>query len=172
MVERVCVGVVVRAHGVKGQVKIQSFMADPLGMSVYSPLQDVEGRRRFVVVGGVGVGKVMLADVAGISNRFQASALRGTCLFVPRFVLPKLAEDTFYWTDLIGLTVVFSGDDTPIGVVGAVYDFGAGEILEVIVRNNKSTFMVPFIRSAVPKVDVLGGQVVVVRTFVVFNPST
>lgn len=171
--ERVCVGVVVRAHGVKGCMRIQSFMANPLDVRAYNPLRDREGRYRFVVQAASGVGKeeMVLANVAGIVSRSQASTLRGTHLFIPRFVLPKLMEDTFYWADLIGLTVIFEEDDTPIGIVKAMYDFGAGAILEAVVHSDKSTFMVPFIQSAVPKVDILGGRVVVIRAFAMFNPT-
>ena len=159
---RVCVGVVVGAHGLRGSVRIRSFTDDPANVGAYGLLEDETGQRHFTArVTGFGKGEIVLADLTGIADRSDAESLRGTRLFVPRAALPEPAEDTFYWADLIGLPV-FLPDGTLAGSVMAVHDFGAGPLLDVTTGERQSV-MVPFTHAAVPTVDLAGRRVVVVR---------
>lgn len=47
MADRLLVGVVVGAHGIRGAVRVKSFTADPGAVATYGPVEDDEGRRRF-----------------------------------------------------------------------------------------------------------------------------
>jgi len=55
--------------------------------------------------------------------------------------------EEYYHADLIGLEAVL-GDGTPVGRVRAIYDFGAGDTLE-LTRPGASPVMVPFTRAVV-----------------------
>lgn len=160
MADRLLVGVVVGAHGVRGAVRIKSFTADPGAVATYGPVEDDEGGRRFSLrVLSVGKG-VVTAAVDGVGDRDAAEALRGTRLYVPRAALPATTdEDEFYHADLIGLAAV-AADGGPVGRVSAVHDFGAGDVLE-IARSSGEAIMLPFTRERVPLVDLAGGRVVV-----------
>lgn len=169
MPDRVCVGVVVGAHGVRGLAKVKSFTAFPPDIVSYGPLADESGGRAFRLELRGGAGKDMvLAAIEGVNDRDAATALRGTRLYVPRSALPEPEdEDEFYWSDLIGLAVLLD-DGEPAGTVTAVHDFGAGTVLEVG-RGNAPSVMLPFTRAAVPEVDVAGGRVVAARASGVFD---
>jgi 16S rRNA processing protein RimM len=80
-------------------------------------------------------------------------------LYVDRAALPEAEEDEFYHADLIGLPAVLA-DGSSFGTVRAVFDFGAGEFLEID-RAQGSAVMVPFTRAAVPVVDIAGRRVVI-----------
>ena len=82
-----------------------------------------------------------LARFAEITDRNAAEALRGTELSVPRSALPDLADDEFYYEDMIGLSCV-TEDGEAAGKVCAVYDFGAGDIFEIEKLDGRK-FMVP-----------------------------
>jgi 16S rRNA processing protein RimM len=69
-------------------------------------------------------------------------------------------EDEFYHADLIGLAAVLA-DGTEIGKVRAVFDFGAGDSLELSHTATGKPLLVPFTREVVPVIDVAGGKVVV-----------
>ena len=156
---RVCVGVVAGAHGVRGAVRIKSFTAEPKDVARYGPLQDESGRQRFTLR-LVGTGKgVVIGQLSGVADRDHAEALRGLRLYLPRAALPPTEEEEFYHADLIGLQAVL-GDGTAIGQVKAVHDFGAGDTLE-IVRPEGPPAMVPFTRVVVPVVDLEAGRLVV-----------
>lgn len=159
--QRVCLGVMVGAHGVRGLVKVKSFTEVPEDVAAYGPVTDETGRREWSLeVAGRGKG-VVLVRVAGVTDRDQAQALHGTQIFVARDALPVLEEEeTFYHTDLIGLGVE-DVQGQAIGRVKAVENFGAGDLLEIVDAADK-TVMLPFTKAVVPTVDLAGGRLVVV----------
>lgn len=156
---RVCLGVVVGVHGIQGAVKVKSFTESPAAVAAYGPVEDEAGRRRFrLKVIGFAKGMVT-ATLEGIRDRNAAEALKGTRLYVPRERLPQPDEDEVYLSDLIGLRVDLD-DGSAWGTVKAVYDFGAGDVLEVA-RPDGRLEMLPFTKACVPVVDVAGGRLVV-----------
>ncbi|WP_207480122.1 ribosome maturation factor RimM [Arenibaculum pallidiluteum] len=156
---RVCVGQITGAHGVRGLVKLRSFTADPAAVAEYGPLTDQSGRRSFRVRLLSAAGDQWIAQVEGVSDRDQAAALRGVSLFVDRAVLPEPEEDEFYHADLIGLRAETVDGET-FGTVLAVHDFGAGDLLEIRMATGR-TVMLPFTRAAVPVVELKAGRVVI-----------
>ena len=163
--ERVCLGVMVGAHGVRGLVKVKSFTEDPAAVGAYGPVSDAAGKRRWSLqVIGPAPGKspdVVLVRIEGVSDRDAAQALHGTELYVARAALPALAaeDEAFYHADLIGLGVE-DGAGRSLGRVTAVENYGAGDLLEITGADGKSR-MLAFTRAAVPLVDLAGGRVVV-----------
>ncbi|SDG36330.1 ribosome maturation factor RimM [Roseospirillum parvum] len=155
---RLLLGVVTGPHGVKGQVRLKSFTAEPADIAAYGPLATADGRRFTVAVTGRAKG-VVLARLSGIDDRTAAEALKGTELWLERDSLPAPEDDeTFYHADLIGLAVEDTGGRA-LGAVTAVHDFGAGDVLEI--KGAAGELMVPFTRAAVPTVDLAGGRLVV-----------
>jgi 16S rRNA processing protein RimM len=158
MVERVLVGAIAGAHGVRGAVRIRSFTDDPAAVAAYGPVFDEAGARQLVLkVTGPTKGGV-IAEIDGVADRDAAESLRGVRLYVPRAALPSTDEDEFYQADLIGLAVETVDGDS-LGRVRAVQNFGAGDLLEVE-RADGSTVSLPFSRAAVPVVDIGAGRIV------------
>jgi 16S rRNA processing protein RimM len=138
------------AHGIRGEVRVRSFAANPAGLGDYGPLHDEAGRA-FEVASARRAKEVSIVHFKGIATREAAEALNGTALFVERSALPAdLEEEEFYHTDLIGLAVR-DESGVEIGTVSAIHDFGAGDILEVR-RDGGPSIMIPFTRAAVPEV--------------------
>ncbi len=159
MVERILVGAIAGAHGVRGLVRIKSFTADPAAVAAYGPLTDESGQRRFeLTVAGATKGGV-IARIDGVPDRTGAEALRGLRLYVPRSALPAPAAGEYYRADLIGLSVELA-DGTGYGRVTDVQDYGAGDILE-IERADGTSELLPFTDRFVPVVDLAAGRVVV-----------
>jgi 16S rRNA processing protein RimM len=155
---RICVGVVTAPQGVQGAVRIKSFTEVPEDVAGYGPLEDEAGRRQFDLrLCGVAKG-VLIARLSGIEDRDQAEALRGLRLYLPRSALPQPEAEEYYHADLIGLDAVL-GDGTPVGRVRAIYDFGAGDTLE-LTREGAPPVLVPFTRAVVPIVAPAEGRLV------------
>lgn len=158
--DRICVGAITGAFGVAGEVRLKSFCADPAAIADYGPLFTRDGVRSFTVkltrpvAGGLG------ARVAGVKTKEEADALRGTELYVDRARLPKLPDDEFYHSDLIGLEALDTGG-VVLGRVQAVHNHGAGDILEINGVGRKSALMLPFTLAAVPTVDLGAGRIIV-----------
>ncbi len=155
----VCLGVVTGAHGVRGEVRVKPFTAEPRAVASYGPLTDEEGGRvvHLTVLreakGGV------IARIDGVDDRDQAAALKGLRLYVARASLPKPEADEYYHADLIGLDAV-RGDGTALGTVRSVDNFGAGDVLEVALAAG-GTAWIPFTKAVVPEVDREAGRITV-----------
>jgi len=163
---RVCLGIMVGAHGVRGLVKVKPFTEVPEDIAAYGPVSDKAGRRTWrLEVVGRGPGKsggVVLVRVEGVGDRDAAQALHGTELYVERAALPALAEEeTFYHADLIGLRVE-DAEGRELGRVTAVENYGAGDFLEIEdAGKGGGSRLLPFTRQVVPVVDIVGGRLVV-----------
>jgi 16S rRNA processing protein RimM len=104
---------------------------------------------------------MLVVRIEGVDDRTAAEALNGVELFVDRAELAEPEEDEFYQADLVGLEARDPGGRV-IGIVAAVHDFGAGDILEITPEKG-AAFMVAFTRDNVPEIDVAGGYLVVHR---------
>jgi len=154
----VLVGVIVAAHGIRGEVKLRSFTADPSALASYSPLETAKGAK--IEIQRMRPQKDgFIAILKGVTDRNAAEALKGTELFVPRERLPEPDEDEVYVHDLIGLAVETAAG-AAVGTVKAVLDFGAGDVLEIAPPQG-DTLLVPFTKAAVPVVDLPGGRLVI-----------
>jgi len=136
------------AHGIAGEVRLKLFAE---GFASLKPHKSFNGgtltleKLRDDGKGGA------IARFAQIADRTAAEALRGTTLAVPRTALPPLAEGEYYHADLLGLPAV-SDTGEALGIVCAVENFGAGDVIE-IERPDKKRFMVPMRAEAVPEWD-------------------
>ena len=156
--DRVAVGRIGRAHGIRGQMHIGSYTERPEDVAAYGPVQTGDGRQLDLTVVSVNKADVTVR-VAGVTDRNGAEALRGQELFVPRAALPETASDEYYHHDLVGLRAVsVAGED--FGRVLAVEDFGAGTVLELEGADGKGVY-VPFTAQVVPDVDIAAGRITI-----------
>ena len=147
------------AHGIKGEVRIKSFTADPVALGDYDVLYDATGNR--IKILSLRPQKDMLvARLAGIDSREKAESLNGKEIFVERDQLPQdLEEDEFYLEDLAGLNI-HNLEGEHLGKVRGLYNFGAGDLIEMSDRNGKLVF-IPFTQAAVPQVDIAEGEITI-----------
>jgi 16S rRNA processing protein RimM len=157
----ILVGRVAGAFGVKGEVRITSFTADPAALVDYKALKREDGSPGLTLTSGRPAKGGIVARAKEVETREQAEALRGLKLYIPRDVLPAPEEDEFYVTDLIGLEAV-TPEGEVLGKVRSVHDFGAGDLLEVQPPEGASWWL-PFTREAVPEVRLAEGKVIAVR---------
>jgi 16S rRNA processing protein RimM len=158
--ERICVAQIGGAHGLRGEVKLKSFTADPMAVTGYGPLTTEDGSATFEIEAVRAAKDHLIARFRGVDDRDTAERLANVRLFVPRERLPPLATDEFYHADLIGLTAV-TADGSEIGTVVAVHDFGAGDIVEVLPAGGGTSIMLPFTAAFVPSVDLANRRIVV-----------
>jgi len=158
--QRICVARLGAAHGVRGEVKLWSFTADPAAVAAYGPFETADGR--VVEIEALRPAReFFVARLKGVADRTAAELLRNAELFVPRERLPAPEDsDEFYHADLIGLAVV-DASGAALGRVVALHNFGAGDIVEVRRAEGRDTVMLPFTEAAVPEIDVVGGRIVV-----------
>lgn len=157
--DRVIVGAIAGAYGVRGELRLKSFCATPEDIEDYNPLITADGRS-FTVAILRPIKNGFAARIAEVATKEQADALRGVELFTTRDKLPALPDDEFYHADLIGLSVFDTGG-TLIGTVKTVQNHGADDLLEVQLTGGSATALIPFTRAAVPTVDLASGRIIV-----------
>jgi 16S rRNA processing protein RimM len=158
--ERICVAQIGGAHGIRGEVKLKSFTADPLAVKDYGVLESEDGAASFEIEALRPAKGYLVGRLRGVRDRNAAEQLTNLRLFVPRERLPPPAADEFYHADLIGLAAVTAAG-VEVGTVVAVHNFGAGDILELRPPAGGTTMMLPFTDAFVPRIDIAGGRIVV-----------
>ena len=156
----ILVGQVGGAFGVRGEIRITAFTADPLTLVGYSPLLKADGSIALTLTGARPDKKGIVARAREITTKEQVDALRGLKLHVPRDRLPEPDEDEFYLSDLIGLEVR-DVSSAVLGKVRSVPNFGAGDLLEIAPAGGGQTWYLAFTRATVPELHIADGWLVV-----------
>jgi 16S rRNA processing protein RimM len=159
MPDKILLGEIVSVHGIRGDVVIRSYTAEPEAIADYGPLTDDTGKVWRMASLRV-TPKGIVARLDGIPDRTAAERLRGLKLYVPRDRLPATDDDEFYYEDLIGLTAV-SPDGATLGEIVAVQNFGAGDLIEIRLAGKPRTEFVPFAAAYVGNIDLMARRAVV-----------
>ena len=144
---------IVGTHGLKGTFKVYSYAES---LFVFKPdslilIRNTKGYEEFHVVNWAKPHKqIILLSLKGISTITQAEPLIGSELFISKAKLPKLEDGTYYWFDIIGLSV-FTIDDEYIGRVGSIIPTGSNDVF--VVKNLDKEILIPGIESVVLSID-------------------
>lgn len=159
---RILMGTIGAAHGIKGEVRIASHTQDPEAIAGYGPLATDRPGLTITIEKARLQKTVLVARLKGVNDRTAAEQLNGVSLFVDRSQLPEIDdEDDFYHADLIGLDARLE-NGVSIGAVSALFDHGAGDILEVRDPRSGDTFLYPFTKLVVPTIRIAEGYLVIV----------
>lgn len=156
----VVVGVILGAHGVRGDVRVKSFTAEPEALFEYAPFLDASGKPVIALIRARPAKDHFIVSPERALQKEEWDAMKGTKLYVPREALPETEEDEFYIDDLVGLDV-FAGGDAVIGQVKAVLNHGAGDLVEIQPNTSGKTVLVPFTLEDVPVVDLAKRRIIV-----------
>jgi 16S rRNA processing protein RimM len=157
---RICLGQIGAPHGVRGEVRLRSFTAEPAAIAAYGPLETEDGHV-FTIETLRPAKDFFVVRLSGVADRDAAERLTNTKLYVPRERLPEpRTPDEYYHADLIGLRVIDCAG-RPCGTVVAIHNFGAGDVIEVRPQAGDKTEMLPFDAATVPEVNIAGGKIVV-----------
>ena len=157
------VGVITAAHGIRGHVKIRSFTENPESLLSCHPLTDATGNRPFKITRQGIKDSILIVSIEGIHDRNAAELLKGTALYALAPSSQEAEENKWPYDTLIGLEAR-GIDGTVYGKVIGVYNFGAGDIIEISLANGK-TEMLPFKNAFVGDINVENG------TLIVFPPD-
>ena len=149
----VIMGRVASAHGIRGWVKIQPFTEHLDSLLDYESwwIGPEQGPWREVAVKQCEVhSKTLAAQLPDCPDRTAAEKLKGLLIAVPRSSLPEQDEDEYYWSDLIGLSVVNEAG-MALGTVKNLLETGANDVLSV--QGDSGEILIPFVASAIKQVD-------------------
>lgn len=148
----VCIGVVVDAHGLKGELKVKPMTRTP---SYYEASATVildagHGLKPMAVRNLRTAGAHWVIALEGIADRDAALAMKGAEVLLDQDDLRPLEEGEYFLDDLIGCRVE-DLDGTPVGDVRGVLETGANDVLEV--ATERGELLVPVTAEVVREVD-------------------
>lgn len=158
--EMIRIGQVTAPHGVRGAVRVFPLSDFP---ERYRKLRRVfvDGQAEPLQVRFRGfVGRLVILEVEGITDRNQAERLRGQYLLVPRTEVYPLPQGYYYDFDLIGLDVVDPGGN-PLGRVAGVDHNSPVHDLYLVETAPGKVYPVPAVREFVKEIDLAGGRMVI-----------
>ena len=133
---RIEVGVIVGAHGIRGQVKLRSFLGTPEDIATLGAITDAKGKAYKIKLHG-GNDKALIASIEGITDRNAAELLKSTVLYADAANVQQSPA-----ASIIG-KAVRTADGAAYGTVINVYNFGAGDVIEIR-KADSSEEMIPF----------------------------
>lgn len=167
--DRVCLGAVVGVHGVRGEVKVRSFAEVPEDIDSYGPVENESGDKVFEIKVTGHSKELLRIKIRGIDDRNTALSLKGTGFYVERDKLPQLEdEEEFYHADLIGLKAKLSSSQEVVGEIVGIYNFGAGDLLDIKIASTGKSELLPFTKEYVPTVNIKDGYIIVESVFLNF----
>lgn len=150
----VTIGKIVGVHGIKGYVKIR---CETESFSVFAPgyfviVRDPKGRsREMEIVDARPQGRMLILLLKGVFDRNAAEMLPGSDLLVEKSSLPELEPDTYYWADIVGMSVV-SVDGHPVGTVASLIETGSNDVY-IVQTTDGGEILIPAISSVVLEID-------------------
>ncbi|TCT43116.1 ribosome maturation factor RimM [Martelella mediterranea] len=141
------------AQGLRGDVRVRCFTANPLSVGDYGNLHAEDGTTFEILEVRPGKNNMIVIRFRGVNDRNAAEALRGLNLYIERENLPdeELDDEEYFYADLEGLEV-FDQDGKSYGSVSAIFDFGAGDLLE-LKGPGRRPVLIPFNENAILEVD-------------------
>ncbi len=157
--KRILIGEIATAHGIKGFVKVRSFVDDEELLEGDAVFTKETGDKTIKITLKNALKGDWVAEVKGVADRNEAERLRGTKLYIDRDAMPETDDGEYYIEDLKGLRVV-DKDGKEIGTVLSIENFGASDLIDIKPESGAS-FYIPFTDDTVLDVDFESGAITI-----------
>lgn len=154
----ISIGKIINFHGIKGDAKVGYTNHDLIANLKYVYLEDdvklnvssVKFHKNFALI--------KFKEINSINELIE---YKGKNLYLKKeTVIDSLDENEFLISDLIGLNV-FDDKEDFIGVVDAVQETGANDILSIRQEGRKENILIPFVSELVPIVDIKAKKIII-----------
>lgn len=162
MLEYLIIGQVINTHGVKGEVKATALTDDSHRFNKLKWVYiDKNGKLEKLDITGVKYFKqFVILKFKNIDTIEEAQKLKGLYMKVDREHAVKLPKDSFFITDIIGLSV-FDENNALLGKLTDVIQTGSNDVY--IVRDDTGReILVPALKSVVKEVLIDEGRISVI----------
>ncbi|MDD3019636.1 MAG: ribosome maturation factor RimM [Alphaproteobacteria bacterium] len=156
--KKILVAKILTAHGVRGFVKLRTFLEEPADIEGYTPC-DQKGHGYKITLKNPVKGD-WVASIDGITDRNDAEKLRGFELFIDRDQLPETDDGEIYIEDLVGLTCI-DKQGTNLGKIIDFQNFGAGDLIEIQPATGGKTYYLPMVEPYVGEFDLEKGTILI-----------
>ena len=149
--KKIYLGKITGVHGIKGWLKIQSFSSPPENILNYpSWIINNQGEEDFYSIEkGRKQNNKIVVKLETIDDRNTAESLINSKIQILRSDLPKLPNENYYWSDLVGLSVLNS-EEKVIGKIESLIETGANDVM-VIITLKDERILIPFVMHEIIK---------------------
>ena len=149
--KKIYLGKITGVHGIKGWLKIQSYSSPPENILNYpSWIINNKGEEDFYSIEqGRKQNNKIVVKLEKIDDRNTAESLINSKIQILRSDLPKLSNENYYWSDLVGLSVLNS-EETVIGKIESLIETGANDVM-VIITLKDERILIPFVMHEIIK---------------------
>ena len=140
--EKVLIGKIINAHGIKGDVKIKSFTTNPCDLCNYTPILKQDDTELKIKLRSKSNSDVIIASIENIDDRNKAETLKGTELFTLKTSILS-NDDEMLLSDLLHFKVL-DNNENEIGEIIDILNFGASDILEIKLYNKEKTALISY----------------------------
>jgi 16S rRNA processing protein RimM len=154
------IGIIVKAQGIKGELRVLPTTDEPERFGLLSVVTvDKNGHAEYEVQSARVQKNIIVLKLKGIDDRNTAEMLTGAAIKIPPEKALPLEENEYYLRDLIGLEV-FTEEGEDLGRLSDVIVTGANDVYTVKKPGQKE-ILIPAIKDCVLKVDIPGGRMTV-----------
>jgi len=149
--KKIYLGKITGVHGIKGWLKIQSFSSPPENILNYpSWIINNQGEEElYSIEQGRKQNNKIVVKLEKIDDRNTAESLINSKIQIQRSDLPKLSNENYYWSDLVGLSVL-SSEEKVIGKIESLIETGANDVM-VIITLKDERILIPFVMHEIIK---------------------
>jgi 16S rRNA processing protein RimM len=158
---KIVMGKIASPYGVRGWSKVVSF-ADPIDNLLNYTSWEIKHQNRWQTVTvekGKIHGKWLIVKLAVCHDREQAKLYTNDLIAIDRTQLAPTKTNEYYWSDLIGLTVV-NVDGTNLGVIDSIMETGANDVIVIKNQDNRQ-ILIPYIKQVVKSIDLADKKMLV-----------
>jgi len=154
------IGKILRAHGVRGEVRVLPHTDNPKRFSWLEEVYVGERDPKPIAIEGVRFHKeLVLLKLVGYDFRDQTDTLKGEMLLVPMENAIPLEDGEYYLFQLLGLDV-YTDEDQHLGVLKDVIETGANNVF-VVNGEGKKDILLPDTKEVVTEIDFDNGRLTV-----------
>ena len=152
MLDLIAVGEVLKAQGIRGEVKVAPLTDDPRRFGAIRRVywKQPPGYRELFIEGYRLFQQFVLLKFAGIDNMSDAQALGRGLLFIPRSERPRLPEGRYYWDEIEGLRVYTTSGDL-LGEITEIMQTGSNDVY--CIKGPKREILLPALKEVIKAIE-------------------
>lgn len=158
--KRLAIGKITGPHGLKGAAKIYSWAEsmDSYQKGMVLTAETDAGEIELTVQSVSPHKKGLLLTFKEVGHINELEPLVGAELTISREDLPEPDDGSYYWVDIIGLTVKTVEGDV-LGKVDSIFPTGSNDVY--VVKDGRKEILIPALESVLKDVDLDSGIMVV-----------
>jgi 16S rRNA processing protein RimM len=151
------IGEIVKTRGLRGCLKVFSYTETQKNFAAlqFIYIENHAGQKNHHNISKIEVsGKFLFIELEGIEDVGSAGRFVGCTIFVPKELFQNLAEDEYYWQDIIGLNV-FSEEGKHLGRIESIFPTGSNDVY--VCKGGPREILLPAIADVIRQIDIPRG---------------